>query len=178
MEKDRREEAVVLVQLMDVVGTLPKRAITLALPKPLITKIATQTTTIPITTGVGLVEPTIPVRLGSDPANGRITRFFSAPAETQSGHCHPTCACCMQSVQMGLSQWAQTTEAARSEWFDARRGAHRMPASNSARTRRATCSGSLRSQRPGEPMYESTMRAKKSAAASRSAPSAMPWRTR
>ena len=123
---------------------------------------------------MGLVEPTIPVRLGSDPANGRITRVFLAPAAMQSGHCHPTGACCMQSVQMGLSQWAQTTEAARSGWLTHGGGAHRMPASNSARTRRATCSGSLRSQRPGEPMYDRTMRAKKSAAASRSAPSAMP----
>ncbi len=67
-----------------------------------------------MTTGVGLVEPTTPVRLGSDPANGRITRVRLAPAAMQSGHCHPTGAWCMHSVQMGLSQWAQAADAGRS----------------------------------------------------------------
>ena len=67
---------------------------------------------------------------------------FLAPAETQLGHCHPTGAWCMQSVQMGLSQWPHTTEAARSGWFThggaligCRRAARPGPAAPPARDR-------------------------------------------
>jgi hypothetical protein len=34
----------------------------------------------------------------------------------QSGHCQPTGAWTMHSVQMGRLQWAQRTEAGRSGW--------------------------------------------------------------
>src|ERR1700722_14855834 len=97
-----------------LIGCRANRLMALLLPKPLATKAMTLRATRPITTGVGLVEPTIPGRLRLAPAKGRITFVRLAPAEMQSGHCHPTGACIMQSVQMGRSQWAQTTEATRS----------------------------------------------------------------
>ncbi len=53
-------------------------------------------------------------------------------------------------------------------------GATTTPASNSARTSWATCPGSSRFQRPGADMYESTIRARKSAASFRSTPAATP----
>ncbi len=84
------------------------------LPNPLATKQMTLTTISARTIGVGLVEPTAPVCVRSP--KGRMTRVCLAPAFTQSGHCQPTAACTMQSVQMGRSQWAQTTEAGRSSW--------------------------------------------------------------
>src|SRR5580658_3742849 len=93
-------------------GWRAKREMASLLPKPLATKAMTLTATSAITTGVGLVAPTMPVRLRLALANGRITLVFLAPAEMHSGHCHPTGAWPMQSVQIGRSQWAQTTEAA------------------------------------------------------------------
>ncbi|HXB38574.1 MAG TPA: hypothetical protein VNU75_12755 [Acidimicrobiales bacterium] len=43
-------------------------------------------------------------------------RDFFAPEEVHSGHCHPTDADTMQSVQIGRSQRVQTTDAAFSGW--------------------------------------------------------------
>jgi hypothetical protein len=88
--------------------------ITLALPNPLATKTTTLMAMSVSTAGVGLVEPTMPVRLRL-----KVTRCvgaFLAPWRTHSGHCHPTAAWIMQSVQMGLSQRAQITEARRPAW--------------------------------------------------------------
>ena len=84
-----------------------------------------------------------------------------APSLVQAGHCQPTRASTMQSVQMGRSQWAHSTDAGSLGMAVARgrrrsrlgeRVGHRMPASSSDRTSSATCSGSLRSQRPGDAM--------------------------
>ena len=69
-----------------------------------------------MTIGVGLVEPTTPVRLRLVWVNAGTCRERLAPSEVHSGHCHPTWAWIMQSVQIGLSQWAHSTEAARSGW--------------------------------------------------------------
>ena len=129
---------------------MPKRSITLALPKPLKKKITTQMTTIVMTTGVGLVEPTIPVRFdagegaddlrplgalgdagGALPPHGRLVHAVGADG----------------TVAVGAGRRRQPVG-----MIGAGRGRHRMPASSSARTRRATCSGSFRSQRPGEAM--------------------------
>jgi hypothetical protein len=38
------------------------------------------------------------------------------PSLVQSGHCQPTGAWIMHSVQIGRLQWAQSTEAGRSGW--------------------------------------------------------------
>jgi len=85
---------------------------TLLLPNPLATKTTTQAAISPMTTGVGFVEPTIPVRF--DAAKGRMTFVFLAPSAMQAAHCQPTGAWRMQSVQMGRSQWAQAADASRS----------------------------------------------------------------
>ena len=68
------------------------------------------------TIGVGLVEPTAPVRPGLLCVNAGTWRERFAPSDVQGGHCQPTGASTMQSVQIGRSQCAQTTEAARSGW--------------------------------------------------------------
>ena len=68
------------------------------------------------TIGVGLVEPTTPVRPRLVWVNAGTWRERLAPSEMHSGHCQPTGASTMQSVQMGRSQWAQSTDAARSGW--------------------------------------------------------------
>ena len=70
----------------------------------------------PMTIGVGLVAPTTPVRFRLVRVNAGTWRERLAPSEVHSGHCQPTCAWIMQSVQIGRSQWAQSTEAARSGW--------------------------------------------------------------
>src|SRR5665213_2397964 len=96
---------------------MPRRLITLVLPNPLATNTTTQIATSAMTTGVGLVDPTAPVRVAEAPEKGRITLVFLAPAAMQSGDCQPTGACCMQSTQIGRSQWAQIDEAIRSGWL-------------------------------------------------------------
>ena len=68
------------------------------------------------TIGVGLVEPTAPVRPGLVWVNAGTWRERRAPSDVHSGHCQPTGAATMQSVQTGRSQWAQSTDAARSGW--------------------------------------------------------------
>ena len=68
------------------------------------------------TMGVGLVEPTTPVRPGLVWVNAGTCRDFFAPSEIHVGHCQPTGAWTMHSVQIGRSQWAHRTEAGRSGW--------------------------------------------------------------
>jgi hypothetical protein len=68
------------------------------------------------TKGVGLVEPTTPDRPGLVCVNAGTWRDFFAPVEVHSGHCQPTDAETMQSVQIGRSQRAHTTDAAFSGW--------------------------------------------------------------
>jgi hypothetical protein len=48
--------------------------------------------------------------------NAGTWRDFFAPAEAHSGHCQPTDADTMQSVQIGRSQRVQTTDAAFCGW--------------------------------------------------------------
>ncbi len=66
------------------------------------------------TMGVGLVEPTTPDRPGLVWVKAGTWRERFAPSEVHGGHCQPTGACTMQSVQIGRSQCAHRTEAARS----------------------------------------------------------------
>jgi hypothetical protein len=66
------------------------------------------------TTGVGFVEPTTPERPGPVFVNAGTWRDRLAPARVQSGHCHPTDAATMQSVQIGLSHRVHCTAARRS----------------------------------------------------------------
>jgi hypothetical protein len=68
------------------------------------------------TSGVGFVEPTTPVRPRLVCVKAGTWRDVFAPAEVHSGHCHPTAAETMQSVQIGRSQRAQTTDAAFCGW--------------------------------------------------------------
>jgi hypothetical protein len=68
------------------------------------------------TNGVGFVEPTTPVRPRLVRVKAGTWRDFFAPAEVHSGHCQPTAADTMQSVQIGRSQRVQTTDAAFWEW--------------------------------------------------------------
>ena len=68
------------------------------------------------TTGVGLVEPTTPVRPRLVWVKAGTCRERLAPSDVHSGHCQPTGAAIMQSVQMGRLQWPQRTEAGRSGW--------------------------------------------------------------
>ena len=70
-----------------------------------------------MTTGVGLVAPTTPVRPRLVRVNAGTCRERLAPSEVHWGHCQPTGAWTMQSVQMGRSQWAHSTEAGRSGWM-------------------------------------------------------------
>ena len=81
------------------------------LPKRSRTKTTTFTATMARTTGVGLVEPTTPVRFGPVWVKAGTWRDRRAPAAVQSGHCQPTGACTMHSVQIGRSQRAQRTAA-------------------------------------------------------------------
>ena len=68
------------------------------------------------TSGVGLVEPTTPVRPRLVCVKAGTWRDFFTPAEVHSGHCQATAADTMQSVQIGRSQRVQTTDAAFSGW--------------------------------------------------------------
>src|SRR6516225_11515501 len=68
------------------------------------------------TSGVGLVEPTAPVRPGPVLVKAGTWRERFAPTAVQSGHCQPTGADTMHSVQMGRSHRPQRTLAARSGW--------------------------------------------------------------
>ncbi len=86
------------------------------MPKPSKKNTTTLMAMMAITTGVGLVEPTTPVRPRLVWVNAGTCRDRLAPSEVHSGHCQPTCAWIMQSVQIGRSQWAHSTEAARSGW--------------------------------------------------------------
>jgi len=47
------------------------------------------------------VEPTTPLRPGLVWVNAGTWRERLAPSDVQGGHCHPTDACTMQSVQIG-----------------------------------------------------------------------------
>ncbi|HXZ62193.1 MAG TPA: hypothetical protein VEG62_05575, partial [Acidimicrobiales bacterium] len=60
------------------------------------------------TIGVGLVDPTTPVRPRLACVNAGTWRERLAPCLTHAGHCHPTGAWTMHSVQMGRWQCAQT----------------------------------------------------------------------
>ena len=86
------------------------------MPKRSSKKTTTLTATMARTTGVGLVEPTTPVRFGLVWVKAGTWRDRLAPSPVQSGHCQPTGACTMHSVQMGRSQRAQRTAARRSGW--------------------------------------------------------------
>ena len=88
----------------------------LLVPKPSRKNTTTLMTMMAITTGVGLVEPTTPVRFRLVWVKAGTCRERFAPSEVHSGHCQPTGAWTMQSVQMGRSQWAHSTEAALSGW--------------------------------------------------------------
>jgi hypothetical protein len=66
------------------------------------------------TIGVGLVDPTTPVRPGLWWVKAGTWRLRADPSDAQVGHCHPTGAESMQSVQIGRSQRPHTTEAGRS----------------------------------------------------------------
>jgi hypothetical protein len=68
------------------------------------------------TSGVGFVDPTTPVRPRLVWVKAGTWRDFFAPEEVHSGHCQPTGADTMQSVQIGRPQRAQTTEAAFCGW--------------------------------------------------------------
>jgi hypothetical protein len=68
------------------------------------------------TIGVGLVEPTTPVRPRLVWVKAGTWRDRLAPSEVHCGHCQPTGASIMQSVQIGRSQWAQRTDADFSGW--------------------------------------------------------------
>jgi hypothetical protein len=68
------------------------------------------------TSGVGFVEPTTPVRPGLVWVNAGTWRERFAPVFVHSGHCQPTAADTMQSVQMGRSQRAHVTGPALSGW--------------------------------------------------------------
>ena len=86
------------------------------MPKRSSTNTTTLTAMMARTTGVGLVEPTTPLRPGLVWVNAGTWRERFAPSDVHGGHCHPTGACTMQSVQIGRSQCAQRTEAGRSGW--------------------------------------------------------------
>ena len=88
----------------------------LLVPKPSRKKTTTLTAMMTSTTGVGLVEPTTPVRLRLVCVKAGTWRERLAPSAVHSGHCQPTRASTMQSVQMGRSQWAHSTDAALPGW--------------------------------------------------------------
>ena len=66
------------------------------------------------TIGVGLVEPTTPLRPRLVCVKAGTWRERFAPSLTQAGHCHPTGAGTMQSVQMGRRHRAHCTAELRS----------------------------------------------------------------
>ena len=69
------------------------------------------------TTGVGLVEPTTPVRPGLVWVKAGTWRERLRPlGGALAGTASPPAPATMQSVQMGRSQCAHSTEAARSGW--------------------------------------------------------------
>ncbi|HWD54569.1 MAG TPA: hypothetical protein VG346_05570 [Acidimicrobiales bacterium] len=68
------------------------------------------------TSGVGLVDPTTPVLPVLVWLKAGTWRERFAPSEVHDGHCQPTCADTMQSVQMGRSHRAHSTDAAFSGW--------------------------------------------------------------
>ncbi len=86
----------------------------LSLPNRSRKKTTTSIAMIVSTIGVGFVEPTTPLRPGTVRENAGTWRERLAPARVHSGHCHPTGASIMHSVQIGRSQRAQRTDEVRS----------------------------------------------------------------
>ena len=68
------------------------------------------------TIGVGLVDPITPLRPGLVRVKAATWRERLEPSRVHSGHCQPTGAWIMHSVQMGRLQCPQSTEAGRSAW--------------------------------------------------------------
>ena len=64
----------------------------LLVPNPSRKKTTTLMAMIVRTIGVGLVEPTTPVRPRLVRVKAGTCRERLAPSEVHSGHCHPTCA--------------------------------------------------------------------------------------
>jgi hypothetical protein len=63
-----------------------------------------------------LVDPTTPVLLLDVLVKAGTWRDFFAPSVVQDGHCHPTAADTMQSVQIGRLHRAHSTDAAFCGW--------------------------------------------------------------